>query len=202
MDFLILTLLLVAGAYILNAQQQKKRIVLLASHLGQYQIEKLMEALTDGYLRALGESTPERSEQIWRLLHTTESQLAEQFKHLAADFAKEGEANTRVSRLKLPLPLATILFPKATFDLRKALAIHARGIADAAIQDTKVLPRDRAYTMSAELFLMQHTCHWFCQSAVVASARMLARHQTSHELLIASVAPETRSAYLALIQGR
>ena len=33
--------------------------------------------------------------------------------------------------------------------------------------------------MSAELFLMQHTCHWYCRSRAVASARMLARHKTS-----------------------
>ena len=74
MDILPLALLLTAGIYFLNARQQRKRIALLASHLGHYQIEKLMEALTEGYLRALGESTPERREQIWSLLSTTEAQ--------------------------------------------------------------------------------------------------------------------------------
>jgi hypothetical protein len=43
--------------------------------------------------------------------------------------------------------------------------------------------------MSAELFLMQHSCHWFCKSKAVASARMLVRHKTSHEQLIAAVSP-------------
>jgi len=55
--------------------------------------------------------------------------------------------------------------------------------------------------MSAELFLMQHTCHWFCKSKVVASARMLARHQTAYAQLVASVAPATREAYTALVGG-
>jgi len=52
--------------------------------------------------------------------------------------------------------------------------------------------------MSAELFLMQHTCHWFCRSRAVASARMRARHQTSHAQLIESVSPQTREAYCQL----
>jgi hypothetical protein len=59
-----------------------------------------------------------------------------------------------------------------------------------------------AFTVSAELFLMQHTCHWFCKSRTVASARMLARHKTSHEQLVASVSPQTRAAYFALLGSR
>jgi hypothetical protein len=57
-----------------------------------------------------------------------------------------------------------------------------------------------AFTMSAELFLMQHTCHWFCKSKTVASARMLALHKTTYAQLVASVAPGTRDAYRALIR--
>jgi hypothetical protein len=52
--------------------------------------------------------------------------------------------------------------------------------------------------MSAELFLLQHTCHWYCKSKTVASARMLARHQTSYDQLLAAVSPETRNAYRTL----
>ena len=59
-------------------------------------------------------------------------------------------------------------------------------------------PRDKAFTMSAELFLMQHTCHWFCKSKTVASARLMARHKTTYEQVLASVAPATRDAYRAL----
>ena len=39
MDILPLALLLTAGIYFLNARQQRKRIALLASHLGPSQIE-------------------------------------------------------------------------------------------------------------------------------------------------------------------
>lgn len=67
-----------------------------------------------------------------------------------------------------------------------------------ARNDAGLSPRDKAFTMTAELLLMQHTCHWFCKSKTVASARTLARHQTPHAQLVAAVSPETRAAYLAL----
>jgi len=202
MDILVLALLIATGIYLLNAKEQRARIALLGHYLAPYQIEKLMEALTGGYLRALGEATDERRDQIWSLLGTTESQLSEQLGRLAADFAKVGEAQARVSRLPVPLPLADKLLPAHTFDMRRALAIHARGIAHVVQNTGHLPPKDRAYMMTAELFLMQHTCHWFCKSKAVATARMLARHQTPHAQLVASVSPETRGAYLALIEGR
>ena len=201
MDILILAILIATGTFMLNAKEQRKRIVLLGSHLANYQIEKLMEALTDGYLRALGESTDERRSQIWSLLSTTESQLSEQFGRFAADFAKLDEDHTRVSRLALSIPFAEKLLPALTFDMRKALAIHARGIAHVTQNTAHLTPKDRAFMMTAELLLMQHTCHWFCKSKTVATARMLARHQTPHEQLVASVSADTRRAYLALIKG-
>lgn len=201
MDLFVLAIFIATGTYLLNAKEQRKRIVLLGSHLAHYQIEKLMEALTDGYLRALGESTDERRDQIWRLLGTTELQLAEQFNRFAADFARVSETDARVSRLPVAFPFADKLLPALTFDMRRALAIHARGIAHVVQNTSHLSAKDRAYMMTAELFLMQHTCHWFCKSKAIATARMLARHQTPHEQLIASVSPETRKAYLALIQG-
>lgn len=201
MDIIILAILIATGTFLLNAKEQRKRIALLASHLANYQIEKLMEALTEGYLRALGEASDERRIQIWALLSTTESQLTEQFNRFAADFAKEPEAITRVSRLALAIPFAEKLLPSATFDMRRALAIHARGIAHMVQNASHLSPKDRAFTMTAELFLMQHTCHWFCKSKTIATARMLARHQTPHEQLVAAVSAETRKAYLALING-
>ena len=201
MDILILAILIATGTFMLNAKEQRKRIALLGSHLANYQIEKLMEALTGGYLRALGESTDERRSQIWSLLSTTESQLSEQFGRFAADFAKLDEERTRVSRLAVSIPFAEKLLPALTFDMRKALAIHARGITHVAENTAHLTPKDRAFMMTAELLLMQHTCHWYCKSKTVATARMLARHQTPHEQLVASVSAETRKAYLALIKG-
>jgi hypothetical protein len=55
--------------------------------------------------------------------------------------------------------------------------------------------------LSAELYLMQHTCHWFCKSRTVASARLLARHKTSYQQVLESVSPQTRQAYEALLAG-
>ena len=105
----------------------------------------------------------------------------------------------RVSTLPIALPYADKLFPAATFDARKVFAIHAQGILQAVQNSQNRSPRDKAYTLSAELFLMQHTCHWFCKSRTVASARLQVRHKTSYAQVLASVAPETRSAYAAAV---
>jgi len=198
MEAWFLTLLALVGAHLLKSRDQHRRIALLGSHLRNYQIEKLMENLTEGYLRALGEEDPERRAQIWGLLGSTEQSLCDQFQRFVAEFARVDEAQTRVSTLAVGLPLADKLFPRATFDLRKMLAIHARGLTNAAANRRGLSPRDKAFTLSAELFLMQHTCHWFCKSRTVASARLLARHKTSYEQVLAAVAPDTREAYRAL----
>ena len=201
MDLFLLALLIATGIFMLNAREQRRRIALLGSHLSQYQIEKLMETLTDGYLRALGESTDERRSQIWSLLSTTEAQLSEQFSRFAADFAQVPEPDARVSRLAMAVPFAARLLPALTFDMRTALGIHARGIEHVQRNTGHLSPKDRAYMMTAELFLMQHTCHWYCKSKTIASARMMARHQTPHAQLVASVSELTRKAYLKLTQG-
>ena len=154
--------------------------------------------LTEGYLRALGEKEPARREQIWNLQATTEAQLVDQFRRFAAEFSRLDETQTRVSTLPVALPFADRLFPAATFDVRKAFAIHAKGFTQAAQNAMGRSPRDKAFTMSAELYLMQHTCHWFCKSKTVASARLMARHKTTYEQVLASVAPATRDAYRAL----
>ena len=198
MDFFLLAALFAAGAFVLKSKHQRSRIALLGSHLGQYQIEKLMETVTQGYLRCLGEDDPVRREQIWALLAPSEKSLASQFGRFARDFATVDAAQTRVSRLPVTVPYVGQALPGLTFDVRQAFAIHARGIADAAANTRGLSPKARAFTMSAELFLMQHTCHWYCRSKAVASARMMARHQTSYALLLDSVSPATREAYRTL----
>lgn len=201
MDILVPLLLIALGFQMVKAREQRRRIALLGSYLGQYQIEKLMENLTQGYLRALGEDDPERRAQIWCMLGTAEAELSGQFGRFVADFSKLWGEQTLVSTLAFAFPYADKLFPRATFDLRQALAIHAQGIAAAAENRRQLSLRDKAYTLSAELFLMQHTCHWFCRSKAVASARMRARHQTSYAQLVESVAPQTRAAYCKLVGG-
>ena len=201
MDVLFLATLIATGVFVLNAKQQRERVALLASYLGNYQIEKLMENLTEGYLRALGESDAERREQVWNLLRTTELQLSEQFTRFTADFTRVEPLQTRISTLPLALPYADRWLPSASIDMRQALAIHAQGIERAVRNEAGLSLRDKAYTLSAELFLMQHTCHWFCKSRAIASARLMARHKTPHAQVLASVTPATRTAYLALLGG-
>lgn len=200
MEIFVLLLMLAAfGAYQLKSKAQARRIALLGSHLGKYQVEKLMESLTEGYLRALGEKDPERQSQIWNMLASSEVQLCEQFERFAADFSSVDEGDARVSRLPVFLPEADRFFAANTFDMRQVLAVHAQGINHVAKNAAGRSPRDKAYTLSAELFLMQHTCHWYCRSKAVASARTLARHQTPYQQLLQAVDPDTRQAYLAAI---
>lgn len=199
MEIFVLAMLIAIVAYVLKARDSSRRIALLGSHLGKYQIEKLMESLTAGYQRALGETDAERREQIWHLLDSTESKLSEQFGSFAAEFSTVQEEEARVSKLPLALPFADKLFPGATFDLRKVLLVHAQGLSSAAQNSPQRSPKDKAFAMSAELYLMQHSCHWFCKSKTVASARMQMRHQTSYAQLLASVPAPTRRAYGALV---
>jgi hypothetical protein len=201
MDILIFSAL-VLGVLVLIKREQRQRIGLLGSHLSRYDIEKLMEGLTDGYLRALGEADAERQAQVWSFLDAQEVKLREQFQTFAQEFAREDGALTRVSKLPIALPFANALLPAATFDLRKAFTIHAQGIADAVDNRAQQSQKAKAFTLSAELFLMQHTCHWFCRSKAVASARLLARHKTPYAKVLESVAPATRARYQALIEGR
>lgn len=200
MDTFLLAGLLLASGWLLRVRDQRRRILLLARHLARFQIEKNMETLIQGYLRALDEPDADRREQVFAALRTTEEVLASQLSRFAGDLAAADAEETRMSRLPFHLPGASRVLPWATFDLRKLLAVHARGIRRAMEQDASVSPRDRAYTITAELFLMQHTCHWFCKSRAVASARLRIRHQTAYGQLLDSVLPETRSAYLSVIR--
>ena len=109
----------------LKGQDQRQRIALLGRYLGKFQIEKLMENLINGYLRALDDADPERRAQIWSMLGTAETELSEQLRRFVEDFSKVWGDKTQVSTLRLALPYANKLFPRAAFDLRHALAIHA-----------------------------------------------------------------------------
>jgi hypothetical protein len=198
MEPLTLLMAVATVAYFINARDQKRRIALLQSYLGQQNIEKLMEDLTQGYMRALGEADLERQGQIWNLLASSEQALSTQFRQLAQAFASVDEAQARVSKLAFSIPFASQLMPATTFDLRKLLSIHAHAIANAADNVLNQSPKNKAFTMTSELFLMQHTCHWFCRSKTVASARLWARHKTTYAQLLAAVAPATSKAYGAL----
>lgn len=201
MDILFLTMLLAMGAHLLKVRYQAGRMALLGRYLAQFQIEKLMETLIQGYLRALGEADEERRGQIWSMLSTAEVSLYEQFNRFAADLARLTPLETRISKLPIAIAHADQMFPAATLDLRAVMQIHAQGIEAVVRNETGRSPRDKAFTLTAELFLMQHTCHWFCKSKTIASARLLGRHQTSYEQVLAAVSPATRKAYQQLLAG-
>lgn len=201
MNLFILSALIAFGAYLIKAGYQRKRIVLLGRQLHPFQIDKLMEDITHGYMRALGEADVARQEQILGLLNGNETKLCDQFKRFVAEFARLDAAQTRISRIPLGLPYADQLLPQATFDFRKVLQVHAQGLDNAALNTAQRSPKNRAFVLMAELLLMQHSCHWFCRSQSVASARMVLRHQTTYAQALEGVAPETRRAYLAVVQG-
>ncbi|MFM2049552.1 MAG: hypothetical protein RL682_43 [Pseudomonadota bacterium] len=185
--------------HILKTREQKRRINLLASHLGKFEIEKLMEGLASGYLRALGEASAERQAQVFAYLEAQEAQLSEQVQQFSIGFVEVWGDSALSSTLPLAFPWADKLFPKATFDVRKAFQIHARGIADTVRNSQQAQPKDRAYMLTAEILLMQHTCHWFCRSKTVASARLLARHQTRYEQVLSGVSASTRQGFAKLL---
>ena len=199
MEIFTLLLLLAAGTYTLKSADQKRRITLLGRVLGKQQIEKMMETLTQGYLRALSEPDVARQVQILDLQNATELVLSEQFKRFAAEFSGVDMLEARVSKIGFAIPYADKIFPRTTFDLRKALTIHAQGLTQAIENPLGLSPKRRAFHISAELFLIQHTCHWFCRSKTVASARLLNRHKTSYAQVVEAVLPDTRAAYSALI---
>jgi hypothetical protein len=197
----ILSLLAVAGFALhwFNNQGRRARTALLASHLQPFQIERLMQQLTEAYMRALGEKDPERESQVWQLQQQAEEQLSRQFQDFARSFTQVPAPQART--LKLALPGIEKVLPQSTFDTRRVLQIHADGIERVVRNEGGRSPRDKAFVLMAEMFLMQHSCHWFCRSKTIASARMLAQHKTRYEQALDAVSSETREAYLAAING-
>ncbi|NML47532.1 hypothetical protein HHL11_27530 [Ramlibacter sp. G-1-2-2] len=198
MDPLLLTVLVLGACWMLKTRQQRQRIALLAAFLSRHRIERNLESVAQGYLRALGETDPARQEQVWDVLRANEQELGSQVARLASDFAAADAAIAQVSLFPVWAPFASAWFP--SFDMREALAVHARGIRRAIESGASATARERAFAISAELFLLQHTCHWYCRSKLVASARMLSRHKTSYDQVVGAVMPQTRSEYLTLVR--
>ena len=204
MDFLTLAIIVTTVLYVLKKQEQRQHTQLLAQHLARFQIEKLMANLMEGYLRVIGEKDAQRREQIWPVLANTESSLVSQFQRFVDEFATLPPEQTRASTLPLALPYMTRVLPSATMDVRETMKLHAQALAAARVGDAadEEERKRRAFTMTAELMLMQHTCHWFCRSRTVASMRLLARHETAYEQVLQSVAPATLKAYDRLVKAR
>lgn len=199
MDLLTVTLLFAVIAYLLKTGEQRQRITLLSQHLGPFKIEPMMERLHDGYLKTLNEPDIERQNEQWASFGATERQLAQQFERFAASFAKAEATATWINRNPLPHArrwLPTWLAPG--LDGRVLMQLHNDAIARTVRNDDRQVPRDRARRLLAELYLMQHSCHWFCRSHALASARLLTRHQTAYPQVLQAVSPATQQAYLAL----
>ena len=197
MNLYLLAALAAFFLFQLRAREQRQRIALLAEQLRRYQIEPLMERLTEGYQRALAESDPGRRQLLWQQHGASEQALADQVGRLANDFSRLDAEQTRISTSVLPY--ASRWWPQSSFAFRQLLALHARGLAEAASQEPSRSPQDRAYTLLAEMLLLQHSCHWFCRSRPVASARLLARHKTRHDQVLQAVGPATREGYGQLL---
>jgi len=199
MDIFVTVFIIGFALNVFTQRDQKVRISLLGSYLAKLQIEKLMENLLQGYLRALGEADPQRKAAIWGMLEPAETELCNQFNAFVLSFAKVPEPQARISKLPFALPYITTWLPGYTFDARKALSLHAHAITQAASMRPGQSQKDKAFTLMAELFLMQHTCHWFCRSRMVASARLMAQHKSPYPQVLRSVASPTREAYRALV---
>jgi hypothetical protein len=198
MELFILALA-IGGLWFLNTREQHRRIHLLAEILGQFQVEKLMETVADGYLRALGENDADRRSQVWNMLGQAELTLSTQVQGFVKEFDQVDAQHARFSTLPIALPYATQLFANSSADLRAVLKVHARGISAVVENAAGLSQKDKAYMLTAELLLLQHSCQWFCRSKATASARMMARHQTPHAQLLASVSAQTRKDYQQLL---
>ena len=193
------TLVFIAFAVLVffNVQAQRRRLVTLAGHLRPYRIEENMEHLLEGYLRAVGEKDPERARHVWTNLHQTEQTLVKQFNQLVQAL----EQDKTLPRLA-PVPFQAVLADKLpngiSFEFAPLMRVHAQGIAFCADHpevESEADRKQRAFTMSAELLLMQHSCHWFCRSRAMASARLVAKHQTQYTQVLEAVSANTRASY-------
>lgn len=197
MDLLILLLPLIGFGLIFKVREERRRVMLLASHLQQTSIERLMERINAGYNKALEATDTAQREAIWADLQADEQQLGEQLARLADSVAREPKEATRVCRIALPW--LDRIMPQTTFALTDVLRIHAQGLQTVAANPSGLSLQERAFQFLAEMLLMQHTCHWYCRSRTIASARLVARHQTAYSQVVDAVSSQTRQAYGRLV---
>ncbi len=202
MDSALITLLIVAAAWqVSRMRRQRARIALLGQHLSNLQLERHMETLTRGYTRAIHEETEARQLQVLGTFAQAERSVAAQVESLADAMQKESAQSACMSTLSFFVPYAERLFPSTRRDFRDLLHIHAAGLRHVVDNADRRDAKSRAYRLSAELYLLQHSCHWFCKSRAVANARLVVRHQVQHRKVLESVSAVTRSAYLRWLQG-
>lgn len=198
-----LTLLMLFVAWnVLRARYQRTHIALLGKHLNGLNVERHMETLTQGYARAIHESDDTRQLQVLQTFTQTEIAVAAQLRSLAKAMQQESALAASMGTLPFCVPYAERFLP-ASFsrDFRELLNIHAAGLRQVVDNESGWQPKERAFHLSAELYLFQHSCHWFCKSRTVADARLMVLHQVKHEKVLESVSEQTRTAYLAWLRG-
>jgi hypothetical protein len=201
MDIALILLMVLVVWHVLRVRYQRKRIALLSHHLANLQLERHMETLTQGYIRAIHEEDESRQRQVFETYAQTENAVASQLKRLADAMQEEGAEATRMGAQTFCVPYVERLFPQATRDFRELLRIHASGLRAVVENEAGWSIKDRAFHLSAELYLFQHSCHWFCKSRAVADARLTLRHQVQYEKVLESVSQGTRKAYLRWMEG-
>lgn len=202
MDIALLLIAALVGWHLLRQRYQREHITLLGKHLNNLQLERHMETLTQGYARAINEDSESRQLQVLDTFTQTEQAVAAQAQTLAD--AMQAESREAASLVALPfcVPYAERFLPTLTRDFRELLRIHAAGFRRVVDNPYNLSPKDRAFHLSAELYLFQHSCHWFCKSRAVADARLVVRHQVNHQKVLESVSDETRSAYLRWLNDK
>ncbi len=201
MDLMLILMMVVAGWWMLCLHYQRTHIAFLGRHLANLQLERHMESLTQGYLRAIHEPDEARQAQVLATFAATERTVAAQIQTLADAMQTESLQAASLGALPFCVPYAEYFLPTLTRDFRALLRIHADGLRQAVDNDEGWDMKTRAYHLSAELYLLQHSCHWFCKSRAVADARLMLRHQVNHQKVLESVSATTRSAYQRWLQG-
>lgn len=197
--FILLTVFVVW--HLLRVRYQKAHIALLGGHLAGLRLEKHMETLTEGYTRAIGEQSESRQLQVLETFAQTERAVAAQLQTLAEALQKEGAQATAMASSVFCIPYVERVLPATARDFRALLRIHAAGLRHVVDNDEGLDPKTRAFRLAAELYLFQHSCHWFCKSRGVADARLVVRHKVQHAKVVESVSPATRKAYMDWMQG-
>ena len=196
MDFVLILLAMAVAWHFLRIRYQRTRIILLGKHLANMNLERHMETLTQGYTRAIHEESETRQRQVFDTFTQTEGAVATSLQSLARAMQKESAADTAIGPFSFCLPYAERMIPETSLrDFRKLLQIHADGLRGAIENNAGTDPKTRAFHIAAELYLLQHSCHWFCKSRTVADARLLMRHKVDHAKVLASVTAATRTAY-------
>lgn len=202
MEFALIMLMIAVAWHVLRVRYQRARIALLGSHLVNMNLERHMETLTQGYTRAIHEDNESRQRQVLDTFTQTENVVAANVHTLAESMQKESTEDTAMGTFAFCVPYIERCVPATALrDFRILLRIHATGLRATIDNQAELDPKTRAFHIAAELYLLQHSCHWFCKSRGVADARLLLRHKVEHKKVLESVSAVTRTAYTKWLQS-